>query len=250
MKLYKLTEQNLTTYNNSMNWEINKTNKSNKIKKCKDPQLCTDQVIHAYTNKNLALLLNPIHAHIVDPILFECEGEVVVSSWDKCGTFELTPLKRLQYPRWYRDEGTRKDVQVLFAIYCAESVLSVYEEKYTDDSRPRKAIEAARNWLEFKTDDAAANAAYYAAAADADAADAAYAAAYAVNAAKAAANAAYYAAADAYAAAAAAHAARAAARAAAHAAHANAACYAADDNKKISFSKLANKAIKTIMEKK
>ena len=81
----------------------------------------------------------------------------------------------------------------------AKSVLHIYESKYPNDNRPRKAIEAV---LTGKSD-AAADAAYAADAADAaanaaaDAADAAYAAAYAAAAADAAAYAYAYAAADA-----------------------------------------------------
>ena len=53
MKLYKLIKQDWTTYNGSMEWEIGKTNK---VKKCKNPQLCTSDIIHAYKNLNLGLL--------------------------------------------------------------------------------------------------------------------------------------------------------------------------------------------------
>ena len=85
-----------------------------------------------------------------------------------------------------------------YAIYSAEQVIDIYENKYPDDDRPRKAIEVTRQVLKRDTkknravaavaaaaaayaDDAAeyaADAAYYAADA-AHAADAAYAAAYA-----------------------------------------------------------------------
>ena len=95
--------------------------------------------------------------------------------------------------------------QRLFAADCAEHVLHIFESKYPNDDRPRKAIEAAR-----QPDAAARTAAADAAAHAADAA--AYAAAYA---ARAAARAAADAAAAAYAAA---YAARAAADAAAYAA--------------------------------
>ena len=80
--------------------------------------------------------------------------------------------------------------RVAWAIYSAEQVLHIFEDKHPDDNRPRKAIEAAKAWLK----DPSADAVYAAAYADADAA------AYAAN---AAANAAY----AAYAAANAAHAA-------------------------------------------
>jgi hypothetical protein len=78
----------------------------------------------------------------------------------------------------------------LFAADCAEHVLYLFEEKYPDDDRPRKAIQAARDFANGLI--TAANAAYAAyaayaanAAVVANAANAAYAAAnaYATNAA-------------------------------------------------------------------
>jgi hypothetical protein len=58
-----------------------------------------------------------------------------------------------------------KPTAVRMAIACAEHVLEHVEKKYPLDKRPRKAIEAARKWLEDPTADAAAYDAYAAAAA-------------------------------------------------------------------------------------
>ena len=86
----------------------------------------------------------------------------------------------------------------MFCADVAESVLNLFENKYPDDKRPRKAIEATRKYANKEISkeelsaaaDAAADAAYAAANAYAAyAADAAYAAA--ANAADAAADAAY-----------------------------------------------------------
>jgi hypothetical protein len=91
--------------------------------------------------------------------------------------------------------------QIKWSIYCAEQVIKIYEDKYPNDDRPRKAIAAAKAYLKSPTKEnkaaayAAANAdAYAAARAAAYAAYAAAYAAYAANAAYAAANAAAYAA--------------------------------------------------------
>ena len=67
-------------------------------------------------------------------------------------------------------EWTKED-SVNLAIYAAELVIDIYEKKYPNDDRPRKAIEAAEAYLKNPSADAAY-------AADA-AADAARAAAYA-----------------------------------------------------------------------
>lgn len=43
-------------------------------------------------------------------------------------------------------QTTDKKVLAVWAADCAERVLSYFEEKYPDDDRPRKAIEACREW--------------------------------------------------------------------------------------------------------
>jgi hypothetical protein len=157
----------------------------------------------------------------------------MLENWDACedgidwfneqytdGTIEFDILvkdlkddTKYSYLNWLVTKLLTGDNCIRYAIYAAESVLYIFEDKYPDDLRPRKAIEAAKEYLNTKTNAAAAKAA----------ADAAYAAA---NAAYAAANAAYAAYAAAYAANAAAYAAYAAAAYAA-ANVANAAAYAA-----------------------
>jgi len=102
---------------------------------------------------------------------------------------------------------------VSYSVYAAEQVLEIFEKKYTDDKRPRQAIDAAKKCINDPSKKNKSAAAAAAADAAYAAADAAYAAAYA---AAAAADAAAYAAAAA--AADAAYAAAAAAAAAADAA--------------------------------
>jgi len=138
---------------------------------------------------------------------------------------------KFQYANWAIVRLMSHKQKVKYALFAAEQVLDIFEKKYPEDDRPRKAIEAAKAWLKNpckETADAAANAADAAADAAANAADAA------ANAAYAAANAAYAAAYAAYVANAAAYAAANAAYAAAYAAYvANAAAYAAKLKKKI-----------------
>jgi hypothetical protein len=278
MKLYKLTTQDGYTKNHTK-WEEGTT----LIKSPRNnPELCSNQVFHAYKNINLAFLLNPIHADIEDPLLWKCVGDVCVEDFGKVGTFSLHIKKQLSTPKWV-NSNKEQDVRIVFAILCAESVLSVFEDKYPQDNRPRLAIQAAKYYLQNKNNaadaaraaDAAAYAAAYAAdaaayaaayAADAAADAAAYAAAYAAAAyaTDVAADAAYAADAAAYAAAYAAaayatdvaadaaYAADAAAYAAAYAADAAAdaaarAADAADAAAEIDFCKLADKAVKMIL---
>jgi hypothetical protein len=52
-----------------------------------------------------------------------------------------------------------KIVDVLYAIYCAEKVLPLFENRFPNDKRPRTAIEAAKKWLNEQTPEAAEEAA-------------------------------------------------------------------------------------------
>ena len=65
---------------------------------------------------------------------------------------------------------------VSYAVYAAEQVIDIYEKKYPDDKRPRKAIEAAKACIKnpsAKNKEAAGWAAAWAAGAAARAAEAA-----------------------------------------------------------------------------
>jgi len=138
-----------------------------------------------------------------------------------------------------------KRLAVTIAVFFAEDVLSFWEAEFSEDMRPRKAIEAAKEWLTNPCEETAADAYAYAADA-ADAAATAYAADAAANAAAAAAAAAAKAAyAAAHAAANAAYAANAAH--AAYAAHA-AATYAA--NRKLYTHKKLTQLLPHLLEYK
>ena len=191
MKLYKLTDAEGQTHN-GFAWEIGE---KQTLPIVSNPRLCTGDVLHAYKSPALGLLLNPIHADIEQPRLFEAEGIVAISDWDKVGCSELTLLRELPLPDWYTDAGRRKKVCVTFSVLCAEAVLPNFEAVFPGDDRPRNAIAAAREWLLQPSDSAAsaaraARAAYRAANAANAAADSAANAASAARAAYRAASAA------------------------------------------------------------
>ena len=72
MELYKLTTQELTTRNDTT-WALGEWKE--------EPlgEMCGPGGFHAYTSPLLAILLNPIHANILNPRLFRCEwrGEML-----------------------------------------------------------------------------------------------------------------------------------------------------------------------------
>lgn len=84
---------------------------------------------------------------------------------------DLMKVDKLSWANWLIVRLMDKPQRVRYAIFAAEQVLSIFERKYPKDDRPRKAIEAAKAWVDQPTDKKRrANAAYAYA-------DAAYAAA-------------------------------------------------------------------------
>ena len=56
-----------------------------------------------------------------------------------------------------------KILKVKYAVYAAEQVIDIFEKKYPDDKRPRKAINAAKKYIKDPSKKNAADAAYDAA---------------------------------------------------------------------------------------
>ena len=111
-------------------------------------------------------------------------------------TKKLIAEDKLDWANWLVSRAMNHKQQIQYAIFAAEQVIDIYEKQYPNDDRPRKAIKAAKAYLNKPTEEnkAAAYAAHAAAYAAADAAAAnaaAYAAAYAAYAAAYAAYAAY-----------------------------------------------------------
>jgi hypothetical protein len=146
---------------------------------------------------------------------------------------------QLDWANWTIVRVMTRPQYLAYAIYAADQVIGIYEKKYPNNDKPRKAIEAAKAVLANDTEETRAAAAAYAsyAAAYAAYAAAAYAAAYASYAAAAYAAGAY---------AASAAAAYAAAAAAAYAAAASDAAADADDARKKMKTKILRHGIKLL----
>src|SRR5574343_604637 len=72
---------------------------------------------------------------------------------------ELIAQNKLDWANWTIARLLSNDDKVIYAIFAAREVLYLYENKYPEDLRPRKAIEAGENYLKDKTPAAAADAA-------------------------------------------------------------------------------------------
>jgi hypothetical protein len=124
--------------------------------------------------------------HWLGPAIFEveCTGKKRIEVTNKIVVSKARLVRKLE--TW--NDCTAR----LFAADCAEHVLPIWEKRYAHDTRPRAAIEAARQFAYGGIDSAACSAAYDAADAAADAASGADAYTAACSAAYAAACSATY----------------------------------------------------------
>ena len=159
------------TTHNGHKWEVGIEQVINKP----GNRLCSDQVFHFYDSPEIAVLMNPAHANIDKPILWEVDCNEVAHDGAKGGAKRMTLVKKIKAPKF-----TTLQKQV-FAIKCA---MAVYKEKtfvawakdfISGDDRTKKSAYAAADAA-----DAAADAAAYAVYA-VDVTVVTYAAAYAAS---------------------------------------------------------------------
>ncbi len=126
---YKLTNQKMWT-KNGYQWEYGKW-----YEVSGEGELCSDGWLHFYHSPELAVLLNPIHANIKNPRLFEVEvkGKHKDDNGLKCGYSKARLIKELELPKFTLNQ------KAAFAILCS---LEVYKEK--------NYVKWAKNWLSGK----------------------------------------------------------------------------------------------------
>lgn len=171
IKRWKFLREGLKSNSGNLTWKIGKWEKCGaELSMCNHGLHCSKEI-----NQAFSFVSGEVLAKV------EVKGKKLVDDDKEC----YSDMRIVKAWKW-----TKKD-SVSLAIYAAELVIGIYEKKYPKDDRPRKAIEAAKNWLKHPTkkNKIAANAAVYAASnaanAAVNAANAAYAA-YAANAANAA----------------------------------------------------------------
>ena len=59
----------------------------------------------------------------------------------------LIKQKKYDWANWFIVRIMKYKQYVSYAVYAAEQVIDIYEKKYPDDDRPRKAIKAARKCI-------------------------------------------------------------------------------------------------------
>jgi hypothetical protein len=165
--LYKLTDENLTTQNNTK-WVLGEWRETDGA----EQSLCNSSWLHAYEDIYVAAFMYLVHVNYDNPRCFRAEGDgKFLSDPDgKCGVTRLRLVEEISLPT------ITKEQRIKIAILCA---LEVYHEA--------SFVTWANNWLSGKdrSKDAAYNATnaalatYYYIAAAYNAALAAYAFAFA-----------------------------------------------------------------------
>jgi hypothetical protein len=187
MRLWKLTDRKHRT-RGATQWGEGATHTASG-----EGELCTPGWLHAYLSPELAVLLNPIHADISDPVLWECEGDIGKRDHDlKVGCSRLTTLRAVPLPACSVEQRVEFAIRCALAV-CDEPSFVAWANAWLDGSnRSAAAAEAATEAAPeaAAAKEAAAKEAAAWAAWAAEAAEAAWAAAAAARAAEAAAAAA------------------------------------------------------------
>ena len=112
MIVYKLTDQNLQTYG-SYQWEPGVARETDG-----NGGLCGPGWLHYYHDPLLAVLLNPIHADIANPILWEAEADGLHRDDRglKGGCTRLTLIRQVDLPQITTEQRVR------FGILCAKVI--------------------------------------------------------------------------------------------------------------------------------
>lgn len=92
-----------------------------------------------HASENIIYAIGYVNADWVAKV--EVRGKSIKEKNKQC----WSEMRIIKWKKW-----TKKD-SIALAIYAAELVIDIYEKKYPDDNRPRKAIDAAKKVLKRDT---------------------------------------------------------------------------------------------------
>ena len=129
MLVYKLTDQDGRTYNNTQ-WGENVTHETDG-----EGPLCTKGWLHFYSSPELAILMNPVHVDFTNPKMWLAKAEGIFKDdfGRKGGCTKLTTLYEIPVP------VITETQKIAFGILCA---LEVFDDK--------EFQKWANNWLKNK----------------------------------------------------------------------------------------------------
>jgi len=139
MKLYKLTDANGRTRNNTQ-WGENITHTATGDVA---QGLCSDAYIHAYEHPLIAVMMNPAHGNIHSPRMYECEGEIIEREGQlKCGCRELTTLREMAVPSVTPSQRTAFGILCALDVYSKPSYVAWANDWLTGKDRSARAAAA------------------------------------------------------------------------------------------------------------
>ena len=109
---YKLTNTDRTTHDGFV-WEIGKWYEADGT-----GDLCGPGWLHFYHSADMAVLMNPGHANITNPLLWEaeCEGKSLDVHGLKIGWTRARIVREIPLPEWSLEQ------KIIFGILCAKMV--------------------------------------------------------------------------------------------------------------------------------
>jgi len=173
---YKLTNQDLTTYE-GFQWPT--TESGEWVETSGEGPLCGPGWLHFYSHPLLAVLLNPIHASIHIPKLWEAEvgGEKLEGLGLKVGYTKARLIRELPLPKITLTQRIEFGIRCALDVYHKQDFMAWADAWLCGKDRSDAAARAAATDAAARAIGAAARAAYAAAGAAYAAAGAAYAAA-------------------------------------------------------------------------
>jgi hypothetical protein len=129
MKVYKLTDKNMKTFNGTTQWRLGVTKTSKTL-----GSMCAPGGFHAYESPELAVLMNPIHANFELPRLFEAVASGrFISEPLKIKYQNLKLIKELELPEFTLNQ------KIYFAIQCSWGI-----------GKESEFVTWAKNWISGK----------------------------------------------------------------------------------------------------
>ena len=131
MRVYKLTNPDYMTHNNTL-WGENVTHETSGI-----GDLCSAGWLHYYYHPILANLLNPIHAQIRQPILWEAEAEGRHRDDHglKGGCTKLTTIKQIPLPQISLEERVEFAIRCARTLHCSDAWISWSDKWLSGEER-------------------------------------------------------------------------------------------------------------------
>jgi hypothetical protein len=132
IKLWKSMSEGLRSGYGNMAWEIGKWYKiKGKLEMCQNGFHASEKIFDAMQWVNLENLAQ-----------VEVRGKSIIQDDKQC----WSEMRIIKVWKWTKQDS------VALAIFAAELVIDNFEKEYPKDHRPRKAIEAAKKWLENPTE--------------------------------------------------------------------------------------------------